>query len=125
MQTYDATVVLRDGSTNAVLASADTKTSPVGVDVTGSGAKRTWKITGLAALTGGTDETTAAGPAAAADGGDVDGAEGVGGGSAAAVEGADAADAAGAAGAGPGSASLTSATGATLSCCAKRCWCST
>lgn len=54
VQTYDATVVLRDGSTNAVLASADTKTSPVGVDVTGSGAKRTWKITGLAALTGGT-----------------------------------------------------------------------
>ena len=54
IKTYDATVVLRDSSTNAVLATSDTKTTTIGVDVTGSGAKRTWKVTGLAAYTGGT-----------------------------------------------------------------------
>ncbi|MBO9534864.1 MAG: hypothetical protein J7513_17965 [Solirubrobacteraceae bacterium] len=52
-QTYKATVVLRD-SANNVLASADTKTSSLQIDVTGSGKYRKWKVTGLAALTGGT-----------------------------------------------------------------------
>lgn len=52
-QTYEATVVLRD-SGNAVLASVETKTSSLQIDVTGTGKTRSWKVTGLAALTGGT-----------------------------------------------------------------------
>lgn len=51
-QTYKATVVLRD-SANTVLASADVKTSSLQIDVTGSGKYRSWKVVGLAALTGG------------------------------------------------------------------------
>ncbi len=51
--TYDATVSLRDSS-GTVVATADTKTASLQVDVTGSGALRTWKVSGLAALTGGT-----------------------------------------------------------------------
>ena len=49
---YDATVVLRDNSQN-VLASVDTKTTSATIDVKGTGAKRSWKVTGLAAITGG------------------------------------------------------------------------
>lgn len=54
VKTYDGTVVLRDSATNTVLAQQDVKTSPITFEVTGSGKNRSWKVTGLAAFTGGT-----------------------------------------------------------------------
>ncbi|MEH3052896.1 MAG: hypothetical protein PGN13_02670 [Patulibacter minatonensis] len=52
VKTYDATVTLRDGQT--VLATAETKTTSVGFQAKGKRGLRSWKVTGLAALTGGT-----------------------------------------------------------------------
>ena len=50
--TYKAVVTLSDSSNN-VLATAETRTAPVQIEVTGSGKLRSWKVSGLAALTGG------------------------------------------------------------------------
>lgn len=51
--TTDNTLILKDQATQAEIASVRVKTAPVTFDVTGSKKLRSWKISGLAALTGG------------------------------------------------------------------------